>query len=49
MHNIKVIREDSVLFKKKLMERNVDINIDNLLTLDKKNRESIQKKEKLES
>ena len=49
MHNIKVIREDSVLFKKKLMERNVDINIDNLLTLDKKNRESIQKKEKLEN
>jgi seryl-tRNA synthetase len=49
MHNIKFIRENSELFKKKLAERNVNINLENLLTLDKKNRETIQKKEKLEN
>ena len=49
MHNIKIIREDSALFKKKLAERNVNIDLENLLTLDKKNRETIQKKEKLEN
>ena len=49
MHSIKIIREDSDLFQKKLIERNVNINLENLLTLDKKNREIIQKKEKLES
>ena len=46
MHNIKIIREDSALFKKKLAERNVNIDLENLLTLDKRNRETIQKKEK---
>ena len=44
MHNIKIIREDSELFKRKLAERNVNIDLENLLTLDKKNRETIQKK-----
>ena len=49
MHNIKVIREDLALFKRKLTERNVNIDLKNLLSLDKKNRETIQKKEKLEN
>ena len=35
-------------FKKKIEERNTKLNIDDLLTLDKKNREITQKKEKLE-
>tara|TARA_B100000029_G_scaffold86200_2_gene76490 strand:- start:4076 stop:5326 length:1251 start_codon:yes stop_codon:yes gene_type:complete len=48
MHNIKFIRKDSNFFLKKLKQRNVDINIDNFLSLDKKNRELIQKKESLE-
>jgi len=48
MHNIKFIRKDSDLFSKKLKHRNVDINIDNILSLDKKNRELIQKKEGFE-
>ena len=48
MHDIKSIRKDSNFFLKKLSERNININIDELLILDKKNRELIQKKEKLE-
>ena len=48
MHNIKLIREDSKFYKKKFQDRNVDIDLDNFLNLDKKNRELIQKKEKLE-
>tara|TARA_Y100000590_G_scaffold225454_1_gene254887 strand:- start:3071 stop:4321 length:1251 start_codon:yes stop_codon:yes gene_type:complete len=48
MHNIKSIRENSEFFKKKLEDRNLKINFKNLLDLDKKNREIIQKKEKLE-
>ena len=38
MHNIKFIRENSELFKKKLAERNVNIDLENLLTLDKRNK-----------
>ena len=48
MHNIKFIRKNSDFFFKKLTDRNVKINLKNLLDLDKKNRELIQKKEKLE-
>ena len=48
MHNIKLIRKDSNFFLKKLSERNINININELINLDKKNRELIQKKEKLE-
>ena len=48
MHNIKLIRENSDFFKKKISSRNVNINLDELLNLDKKNREIIQRKEKLE-
>ena len=48
MHNLKLIRENPDVFRKKISNRNVDINLDELLNLDKKNREIIQKKEKLE-
>ena len=48
MHNLKEIRKNIDLFKKKISERNVKINLDNLLEADKKNRELIQKKESLE-
>jgi len=48
MHNLKTIRDNPDLFKKKILERNVKINFEELVKLDKKNREIIQKKEKLE-
>ena len=48
MHNIKDIRKDLIFFKKKISDRNFSINFDELLTLDKDNRELIQKKEKKE-
>ncbi|MAV56461.1 MAG: serine--tRNA ligase [Candidatus Pelagibacter sp.] len=48
MHNLKSIRENPDIFKKKILNRNVDINLKELLELDKNNRETIQKKEKLE-
>tara|TARA_B100000131_G_scaffold74552_1_gene70930 strand:- start:260 stop:478 length:219 start_codon:yes stop_codon:yes gene_type:complete len=48
MHNIKSIRENSDLYKKKLEDRNIKVNLKDLLDLDKKNREIIQKKEKFE-
>jgi len=48
MHNIKDIRKNPDYFTKKLMERNIKINIKKILDLDKKNRELIQNKEKLE-
>jgi seryl-tRNA synthetase len=48
MHNIKSLRENADFFKKKFEERNIKINFDDLINLDKKNREIIQKKEKLE-
>ena len=49
MHNIKNIRENLNLFKKKFLDRNVNVNLENLLKFDKECRELIQKKEKLES
>ena len=48
MHNIKLIRKEPDFFLKKLEHRNVNISLKNILDLDKKNREIIQKKEKLE-
>ena len=48
MHNLKKIRENPDLFKKKILDRDVKINLDDLFKLDKKKREIIQKKEKLE-
>ena len=48
MYDIKLIREDPDLFLQKLAHRNSNVNINNLLDLDKKNRELIQGKEKLE-
>ena len=48
MHNIKEIRNDPKNFKQKILNRNSKVNIDDLLSLDKKYRELIQKKETLE-
>ena len=48
MHDLKLIRKQPELFLKKLVSRNTDVDLDNLLNLDKKNWELIQKKEKLE-
>ena len=48
MHDIKLIRKDPDFFNKKLSQRNSSVNLTALLDLDKKNRELIQLKEKLE-
>ncbi len=48
MHNVKFIRENLNLFVKKLNDRNIKINLEDFIKLDKKNREIIQEKEKLE-
>ena len=48
MHNIKHLRENSDFYKKKFQDRNIKLNINDLLNLDKKNRELISQKEKLE-
>ena len=48
MLDIKKIRKDPNFYSKKLSERNVKINLESLLKIDKSNRELIQKKEKLE-
>ena len=48
MHNIKLIRKEPDIFLNKLIKRNLNINLKNLLDLDKKNRDLIQSKEKLE-
>ena len=45
MHSIKAIRENPDFFKKKIEERNTKLNIDDLLTLDKKI-EKLHKKKK---
>ena len=37
MHNFKLIRENPDIFRKKISNRNVDVNLDELLNLDKKN------------
>jgi len=48
MHNIKLIRKEPDFFLKKLDQRNTNINLKNILDLDKKNRDLIQSREKLE-
>ena len=48
MHDIKLIRKESDFFSEKLSHRNTNISIKNVLDLDKKNRELIKSKEKLE-
>ena len=48
MHNIKDIRNDFENFKERLKNRNIDISLDNILSLDEENRKLIQEKEKFE-
>ena len=36
MHNIKLIRENSDEFKKLIKSRNVDVNVNEIIELDKK-------------
>ena len=48
MHDINLIINQPDLFKKKIEERNTNIDLQNLLNLDKKNTELIQNKEKFE-
>ena len=48
MHNIKEIRKNFENFKKCMKLRNVETNLDQILILDKENRNFIQKKEALE-
>ena len=48
MHSIKLIRKEPDFFLKKLGHRNTNISLKSILDLDKKNRELIQSKEKLE-
>ena len=48
MHNLKEIRKNLEIFKKKFDERNIKINFEELLAFDKDNRDKIQKKESLE-
>ncbi len=48
MHNIKDIRNDFESFKERLKNRNIDISLDNIISLDEENRKLIQEKEKFE-
>ena len=48
MHSIKLIRKNPDFFSEKLGHRNTNTSIKSILDLDKKNRELIQNKEKLE-
>ena len=48
MHNIKDIRENFNQFKKNLLKRNIQVNFEEIINLDKDNRKLIQKKETLE-
>tara|TARA_Y100000590_G_scaffold85834_3_gene96089 strand:+ start:7677 stop:8930 length:1254 start_codon:yes stop_codon:yes gene_type:complete len=48
MHDIKLIRKNPDFFQKKISERNIKVDLKNLLILDKQNRELILNKEKLE-
>ena len=48
MHNLKEIRENLEHFKTSLSHRNSEVDYDQILDLDKKNRQLIQKKEKFE-
>ncbi len=48
MHNLKDLRKNLNLYKKKFNDRNLNFDIDEFSNLDKKNRELINKKETLE-
>ena len=48
MHNTKDIRNDFENFKIKVEKRNISIDLDEIIQLDKENRQFIQKKESLE-
>ena len=48
MLDIKLIRKEPDYFVKKISERNTKVNVKDLISLDKKNRDLIQNKEKLE-
>ncbi len=48
MHNLKQIRENLEYFKTSLSHRNSEVDYDQILDLDKKNRQLIQEKEKFE-
>ena len=48
MHDIKLIRQNPDFFKKKILQRNTDVDLNYLLDIDKKNRNLIQNKENLE-
>ena len=48
MHNLKDIRKNLDLFKKKILDRGAKIDFEKLIILDIKNRDLIQKKESLE-
>ena len=48
MHSIKLIRKNPKFFLKKFSDRNYNIKLEHLLSLDKLNRDLIEKKEKLE-
>ena len=48
MHSLKEIRKNTELFKKKIKDRNTNVDFKSLINHDKENRELIQKKEKLE-
>ena len=48
MHNLKEIRENLEHFKTSLSHRNSEVDYEQILDLDKKNRQLIQEKEKFE-
>ena len=48
MHNIKDIRKDFNNFKEKLKNRNIDTDLDNIISLVEQNRKLIQEKETFE-
>jgi len=48
MHNIKDIRNNFEDFKNSIKDRNFDVNLNDIVDLDKKNRNLIQEKEKFE-
>jgi len=48
MHNIKNIRKNSEAFNKALKDRFLNIDLNNILSLDEKNRKLILEKENLE-
>ena len=48
MHDLKFIRDNFDIFKKKMSKRNSITNFDIIINLDKKNRQLISEKETLE-